>query len=120
MVKKKALEKLIADLLNDIPKLKNDKSYYYNDPMYFNYANNVDFEVVYIENKTFTVEYYDGIGNLVYTEKVFNQDAAKGPDASVRDAKMSDEYGFVCYDQSIDCITKDMKVNAIYTRKGDR
>ena len=102
------------------------KGYKYDGVLYHSYDkfivpdHNVDFEVVYIENKTFTVEYYDGIGNLVYTEKVFNQDAAKGPDASVRDAKMSDEYGFVCYDQSIDCITKDMKVNAIYTRKGDR
>lgn len=80
----------------------------------------VSFETIYVDDKTFTVEYYDGVGNLVYSEKVFNQDAALGPDASIRDAKMTDEYEFVCYDQSIDCITKDMKVNAIYTRRGDR
>lgn len=80
----------------------------------------VDFEVIYIDDKEFTVEYYDGNNNLVYTEKVFNQDSAIGPSASVRDAKMTDEFEFICYDQPLDCITSDMKVHAIYTRKGDR
>ncbi len=38
MINKQAVQKLISVLLADIPKLKTDKSYYYNEPMYFNYA----------------------------------------------------------------------------------
>lgn len=38
MVNKEAIKKLISALSDDLPKLKNDQSYYYNEPMYFNYA----------------------------------------------------------------------------------
>lgn len=38
MVNKEAVQKLISALLNDLPKLKTDQSYFYNEPMYFNYA----------------------------------------------------------------------------------
>ena len=38
MINKQAVQKLISVLLADIPKLKTDQSYFYNEPMYFNYA----------------------------------------------------------------------------------
>lgn len=38
MVAKEAIKELISGLLADLPKLKTDQSYFYHDPMYFNYA----------------------------------------------------------------------------------
>lgn len=111
------------------PEVKNGKvfkGYRYDGVLYRSFDefimpdNDVHFESVYIDDVSYTVNYYDGNNNLVYSEKVFNQEAAKGPDASVRDAMMGDEYQFICYDQPLDSVTCDMNVHAIYTRRGDR
>lgn len=82
--------------------------------------NDVEFDLLYIDDVTYTVKYYDGNNQLIYTEEVFNGDKAKGPDAATRDALMESGYIFVCYDQPLDNINCDLEVHAIYTRKGDR
>ena len=38
MIDTQAVRKLIFSLMDDLQKLKTDKSYLYNEPMYFNYA----------------------------------------------------------------------------------
>ena len=38
MIDAQVVKKLVFSLMNDLRKLKTDKSYLYNEPMYFNYA----------------------------------------------------------------------------------
>ena len=42
MVNEESIQKLISELIEDLPKLKTDQSYFYNEPMYFNYAGYYD------------------------------------------------------------------------------
>ena len=38
MIDAQCIKKLVSSLLDDLHKLKTDRSYLYNEPMYFNYA----------------------------------------------------------------------------------
>ena len=72
----------------------------------------------YILDKTYTVRYFDGYNNLVYTEKVRNEDPATGPEPSVRDRYM-DGYGFLSWDSDLSCVIRDMDVHGIYASVGE-
>ena len=56
--------------------------------------------------------------NLVYTEKVIEGRAAKGPEASVRDQYMGSNYVFVGWDKDLSCITENTSVYGIYVKVG--
>ena len=77
---------------------------------------NINISTRYIENRTYTVKYYDGLNNLVYTETVLNEEKALGPDAITRDANMEDGFVFIGWDRNTDTVTKDMEVHAIYLK----
>ncbi len=70
----------------------------------------------YIEDRTYTVKYYDGFNNLVYTEEVLNEEKAVGPDVAIRDANMDSDYVFIGWDRNLDSITKDIEVHGVYLK----
>ena len=81
-----------------------------------------DHDVNYVSKykliKYCTVNYYDAKMNLVYTEKVIEGRAAKGPEASVRDQYMGSNYIFVGWDKDLSCITENTSVYGIYVKVG--
>ena len=81
--------------------------------------NNINFTAEYIEDKYYTVNFYDGKNNLVYTAHVKTLEDAKAPDAETRDRFMDEEYVFVCYDKEFNDVTSDLEVHAIYERSGE-
>ena len=76
---------------------------------------NVNFEAFYILDETYTVKFYDGFDNLVYTTTVKNYDDVIAPDSAIRDKNMTG-YSFVCYDKSLKEVKGDLEVHAIYTK----
>ena len=78
----------------------------------------IHFHSRYIPDIKFLVEFYDGFNKLVGSEWVTNEEAAHGPEASVRDSKMQG-YRFIGWDVDFSCVTKDMKVHGIYARIGE-
>lgn len=74
---------------------------------------------VYVENKEFTVTYYDGFGNKVGEEKVLNHNSAKGIPANERDKNMQG-YLFMNWDVDLSCITSDIETYGIYIQVGER
>ena len=78
----------------------------------------LNFTTYYIEDKVYTVTFYDGFNNLVSTQHVNALESAVAPEASVRDVNM-EGYTFVCYDKQFNEITCDMEIHAIYERSGE-
>lgn len=74
---------------------------------------------VYVENKEFTVTYYDGFGNKVGEEKVLNHNAAKGISAEERDKNMQG-FLFLNWDVDLSCITSDIETYGIYIQVGEK
>jgi len=79
---------------------------------------NINFEAIYIEYKTYTVNFYDGLNNLVYTTHVNTLESVTEPDEATRDRFM-EGYTFVCYDIEFDEVTSDLEIHAIYERSGE-
>lgn len=79
----------------------------------------VNFELQYIEDKTFVVKFYDGMNNLIDTQEILNQEDAKELEEDYRDRFMDSEYTFVCWDRSIEFITDDCQIHGIYIKRSD-
>ena len=76
---------------------------------------NINFEAFYILDETYTVRFYDGFNNLIYTTTVKNYDDVIAPDETIRDKNMAG-YTFIGYDKSLHEIKGDLDIHAIYVR----
>lgn len=76
---------------------------------------NVNFESFYILDETYTVKFYDGFNNLVYTTTVKNYDDVIAPSELIRDQYMAG-YTFVGYDKSLNEIKGDLDIHALYVK----
>ena len=76
---------------------------------------NINFEAFYILDETYTVRFYDGFNNLIYTTTVKNHDDVIAPDEIIRDKNMAG-YTFIGYDKTLHEIKGDLEIHAIYVR----
>ena len=76
---------------------------------------NINFEALYVLDEIYTVKFYDGFNNLIYTTTVKNYDDVVAPEDAIRDKNM-EGYTFVGYDKSLKEIKGDLEIHAIYVK----
>ena len=68
----------------------------------------------YLDKESYDVNFYDGKGNLVYEDTVYEGESAVAPYAAMRDRFMGNNYTFIGWDRKLDDITQDTDIHGIY------
>ena len=72
----------------------------------------------YADKESYDVNFYDGKGNLVYEDTVYDGESATAPYAAMRDRYMGSDYTFIGWDRKLDDITADTDIHGIYISIG--
>ena len=89
------------------------------DTFTMTYDYTVELVAWYTELDKYTVTFYDGEGNLVYTDIVYEGEEATAPYPAMRDRFMdTSKYSFICWNRALDDIKANTKIYGIYMAIG--
>ena len=89
------------------------------DTFTMTYDYTVELVAWYTDLDKYTVTFYDGEGNLVYTDIVYEGEEATAPYPAMRDRFMdTSKYSFICWNRALDDIKANTKIYGIYMAIG--
>ena len=83
-------------------------------------GNTIEVVAWYVDKESYDVNFYDGKGNLVYEDTVYEGETATAPYAAMRDRYMGNDYTFIGWDRKLDDITADTDIHGIYISIGGK